>query len=38
MEQHATKIGRTNRTIATVHRPLPAETVKPVCSHVTCLL
>ena len=32
------KILRINRTNVTVHCHLPAETVKPVCSHVTCLL
>jgi len=38
MEQHATRISRISRTNATVHRPLSADTAKPVCSHITCLL
>ena len=38
MEEHATKIYRMIPSNVTVHRPLPTYAVKPVCSHVTCLL
>jgi len=31
------KILRSVHTSVTVHMALPADTVKPVCSHVTCI-